>query len=626
MIAFLAKNPLLLLFLTAALGYAIGRIRIKGASLGVAAVLFVGLFIGSFSPDLKIPDFAFTFGLAVFVYTIGLSSGAGFFASFTRKGLRDNLFVLTMLLIAFGLVLLSAGWFALKPTVAAGVFAGSLTNTPALGGVLDVIRNAAGANVEALLAEPVVGYSVTYPMGVLGPIFAILVMSRIFRIDYRKEAAKLKAFNLVEQEIYNVTVRVKAGNATNSTLAEFSAHQNPNVVFGRIEHNGVISLADGETRLAVGDLVSIVGGPEDVDAAAAFLGTVVDEHLDFDRSNYDFRRIFVSHNDVVGRRIGDLKLPEKYDAIITRVRRGDVDFLANAGTVLELGDRVRVVAARGHMKEVTEFFGDSYKELSEVDLLSFGLGMVLGLLVGQIPIPLPGGRNDYARLGGRPAAGGAGAGRAAPHGPHCVDDALQRQPYAAPAWPDSAPGGRGAQVRLYLRLHLCAERRRDHLPGGRDDQHGNSVAGALCGLQAAQDSLWHVDRDGGLHAYAAGGAGLCQRAIGRRSAEHWLVAGLPAGHHQQDYPGAVGAEHFEPRDIGFVAAASAAVLEDGTRSPLSASEAAATRALVSAAGVGGLKAPATDSVLLPGAARSPPAAADECFRNKAVRAAGAAEG
>ena len=254
-----------------------------------------------------------------------------------------------------------------------------------------MIRNAGAANVEALLAEPVVGYSVTYPLGVLGPIFAILLMSRIFGIDYRKEAAKLKAFNLVEQEIYNVTVRVKAGDVTKMTLQEFTARQSPNVVFGRVEHAGDISLADGDTRLAPGDLVSIVGGPEDVDAAAALLGNRVDEHLDFDRSDYDFRRIFVSHGAVVGQRIGELKLPEKYDAIITRVRRGDVDFLASANTVLELGDRVRVVAARGRMKEVSEFFGDSYKELSELDLLSFGLGMVLGLLVGLIPIPLPGG-------------------------------------------------------------------------------------------------------------------------------------------------------------------------------------------------------------------------------------------
>lgn len=392
MITLLTKNPLLLLFITAAVGYAVGRIRIKGASLGVAAVLFVGLIIGSFHPDLKIPDFAFTFGLAVFVYTIGLSSGAGFFASFTRKGLRDNLFIAFMLLLAAALVYGAAGLFALKSTIAAGVFAGSLTNTPALAGVLDIIRtNGAAAVVEVLLNEPVVGYSVSYPMGVLGPIFAILIMGALFRINYRKEAEKLKSFNLVEQEIYNVTVRVTNREVVGKTLRELRAAQKLPVVFGRMQRGSTIMLADGDTRLESGDLVSLVGPPEDVDRVSALLGKVDFTHLDFDRSKYDFRRMFVSHGDVVGRRIADLELPQKYDAIITRVRRGDVDFLASADTVLELGDRVRVVANRERMKEVSTLFGDSYKELSEIDLLSFGLGMSLGLLIGLIPIPLPGG-------------------------------------------------------------------------------------------------------------------------------------------------------------------------------------------------------------------------------------------
>lgn len=392
LIALLSKNPLLLLFITAAVGYAVGRIRIKGASLGVAAVLFVGLIIGSFSPDLKIPDFAFTFGLAVFVYTIGLSSGAGFFASFTRKGLRDNLFIATMLLLAMGLVYSAAIFFSLKSTIAGGIFAGSLTNTPALGGVLDIIRTRAPAEmVEALLNEPVVGYSVTYPMGVLGPIFAILIVSALLRINYRKEAEKLKAFNLVEQEIYNVTVRVTNQDVYGVSLRELRSRQQVPVVFGRLKRGDTITLADGDTRLQAGDLLSLVGPPEDVDRIVALLGKVDFTHLDFDRSKYDFRRMFVSHSDVVGRRIGELELPQKYDAIITRVRRGDVDFLASADTVLELGDRVRVVANRERMKEVGTLFGDSYKELSEIDLLSFGLGMCLGLLIGLIPIPLPGG-------------------------------------------------------------------------------------------------------------------------------------------------------------------------------------------------------------------------------------------
>jgi putative transport protein len=388
----LAENPLLLLFITAAIGYAVGRIKIKGASLGVAAVLFVGLFIGSFSPDLTLPEFAFTFGLAVFVYTIGLSTGAGFFASFRRGGLRDNLFTLVMLLFAAGLTAAIDVAFALKATVTAGIFAGSLTNTPALAGVLEAIRSSAPqAALEQMLAEPVVGYSVTYPVGVLGPIFAILLMSRLWKIDYRREANKLRSLRLVEQEIYNVTAEVTQPDATAAPLRELVQRNRWEAVFGRISRGGEIQLADGDTVLQRGDLVSVIGPPEQVDAIVAALGAPSTQQLELDRSRYDFRRIFVSNSALVGRRLGDLNLPQQYDAIVTRIRRGDVDFVAGGDTVLELGDRVRVVANRERMKEVSDLFGDSYKHLSEVDLLSFGLGMSLGLLLGMIPIPLPGG-------------------------------------------------------------------------------------------------------------------------------------------------------------------------------------------------------------------------------------------
>jgi len=392
MIDLLVDNPILLLFVTAAIGYAVGRIRVKGASLGVAAVLFVGLVIGSFHPDLKVPDFAFTFGLAVFVYTIGLASGAGFFASFSRKGLRDNLFVLVMLVFAALLVLGAAALFALKSTIAAGVFAGSLTNTPALAGVLEIIRSQApAADVEALLNEPVVGYSVTYPMGVLGPILAITLVRAIYRVNYRKEAERLSGMALVQKTISNVTVRVTNPSVAGWTVRELHRGKSMRVVLSRVQHEGDVHVADGDTRLAIGDRVVVVGNPEDVAEACRVLGQADPERLDVDRSTYDVRRMFVSRKDVVGKRIRDLELPERYGAIVTRVRKGDVDVMASGDTVLELGDRVRVVAQPERMGEISTLFGDSYKVLSEIDLLSFGLGMSLGLLVGLIPIPLPGG-------------------------------------------------------------------------------------------------------------------------------------------------------------------------------------------------------------------------------------------
>ncbi|MBE2199275.1 MAG: transporter [Anaerolinea sp.] len=392
MIQILIDNPLLLLFIVAAVGYAIGRIKIKGSSLGVAAVLFVGLAAGALHPDLELPDIVFLIGLIIFVYTIGLSSGPGFFASFRRKGLRDNLFIVSMLVVAALVTIASHFILDLRAAVTAGMFAGSLTNTPALAGLLDTIRSTApAAQLDQLLSEPVIGYSVAYPMGVLGMILAVAIMQRVFKIDYAAEAKNMRGFHLVEQDLYSQTVRITKPETVGLSLRELRHQYNWHVVFGRLQRGNEIMLATGDTALQFNDMLSIVGTPDDVQTAVPVLGELMDIHLEFDRSQYDYRRMFVSNPAVVGRRLSELRLPQEHGAIVTRVRRGDIDLLADGDTMLELGDRVRVVSRRKDLSELSRLFGDSYKALSELNLLSFGLGMTLGLLLGLVPIPLPGG-------------------------------------------------------------------------------------------------------------------------------------------------------------------------------------------------------------------------------------------
>lgn len=392
MIEALVEYPLLLLFAVSATGYAIGRIKVKGSSLGVAAVLFVGLAVGALDPRLALPEIIFELGLIIFVYTIGLSSGAGFFASFRRKGLRDNLFVLLMLLFAAGLAVVLHLLFQFRPAVTAGLYAGSLTNTPALAGLLDAIGNTASpATREALLAAPVVGYSVAYPMGVLGVILAIVITRRLWRVDFAAEAQNLRQYHLVEQSLYNRTVRVTESEAIGATLRDLQHHHNWDVVFTRLQRGDRLMLVTGDTILQRDDLLITIGTPEDVDAVVPHLGELADKRLELDRSEYDFRRVFVSNPEIAGRRLGELRLPQKHGAIVTRLRRGDVDLLAHADMMLELGDRVRVVARREDMPAISHLFGDSYRALSELNLLTFGLGLTLGLLVGLVPIPLPGG-------------------------------------------------------------------------------------------------------------------------------------------------------------------------------------------------------------------------------------------
>lgn len=392
MIEILRDSPLLLLFVVAGIGYPLGRLRLGRTSLGIAAVLFVGLAFGALDPAMRLPEIVHQLGLVLFVYTIGLSSGPGFFAALERKGLRDNAFILMMLAIAAALAVGLHRVVGLSATQTAGLFAGALTNTPALAGVLEyVTHNAPPALHQTLLAEPVVGYSIAYPVGVLGMIAAIAVAQRIWAIDYRSEASRLEDLGATRVPIVSRTIRVVRPDGSCLPIHDLARHVDWHVLFVRMKHDGDVALISESSELSDGDLVSVIGHQEDVDRATAHLGLEAGEQLELDRSRLDFRRVFVSNPQAVSRRVGDLDLPHRYGALITRVRRGDNDFLASPDMMLEPGDRVRVVALRERMDEVSALLGDSYRQLSEIDILTFSLGLVVGLLVGLVPVPLPGG-------------------------------------------------------------------------------------------------------------------------------------------------------------------------------------------------------------------------------------------
>lgn len=403
MIEFLAEHQLVLLFLVIAIGYPLGQVKIAGASLGVAAVLFVGLAVGALDARLQLPTIMFEFGLVTFMYTIGLTSGPGFFASLRGKGVRDNLFVLATLAMAASLTLAAGKLLGLKDTVTAGLFAGSLTNTPALAGVLDTIqRTAPAAQVQRVLSEPTIGYSVAYPMGVLGMILTLYFVQWRWRIDHLAEASRVEGIQTGLEKLINRTVHITRAEMVGVPLSRLVQERNWHVVFSRLRREGHVSLTSGETVLQLDDAITVVGAEDDVDAVVAALGQPSPEHLEYDRSEYDFRRIFVSRHAIIGRKLRDLELTKRFDAVVTRVRRGDVEFLPDGNTRLEPGDRVRVVTRPENMAAVSKFFGDSYRQLSEIDILSLGLGVALGMLLGLARIPMPGGGSFSLGLAGGP--------------------------------------------------------------------------------------------------------------------------------------------------------------------------------------------------------------------------------
>ncbi len=404
MIQAFIENPILMLFAVIGMGYWLGRVRIRGVSLGVAAVLFVGLAIGGMNQQLHVPESMVFLGLTIFIYTIGLSSGPSFFNALRKRGLKDAYFVMGSL--AFSLLLVAAAYFIFDFSAAAasGVFAGSNTNTPALAGLIDAIRNLSEtpAVIKDWSESAVVGYSLTYPFGIFGGILAIQFLIKWLNIDFEKEADELQEEYPMKRDIVSEVVTVKHSTFDNMTIRDIKKLKSWKVVFGRIERGDEVLLTNWDSLIKVGDKVAVIGREEEVKEVVNAFGEATPYDVPSSQSEYETKRIFVSSPKIAGEKLATLNLGEKFSAIVTRIRRGDVDLIANGETVIELGDQVIFIARRKDVPKIREFFGDSYEELGKINLLSFGLGMALGLLLGMITFKLPGGIDFKLGFAGGP--------------------------------------------------------------------------------------------------------------------------------------------------------------------------------------------------------------------------------
>lgn len=383
----LVENPLLLLFLVASIGYTLGNIRVAGISLGVAAVLFTGLVFGALSNDYNIPKVVTNLGLVLFVYSIGLKSGPAFFSSYQKNGWRDFIFLVSMLVfsgaVAGGLFFI----MDISASMITGAYAGSTTNTPALAAVIDYIAST-HANDSGMLSDAVLGYSFSYPMGVLGSIIVILIMEKLLKIDYNQEKQSLRKQYPLETNLSSITIEITNPEIAGVQVRDLLKKYKWDIVFGRIAQAGKITLINYDTSFNLGDRLMVVGSASELKAVTADMGKRIDSDLDLDRTEFDVRRIFVSNPRVAGRSLADLQIDKKFNAIITRIRRGDIEMLAKGNTVLELGDRLRFVARREDLSMLSDYFGDSYKDSSKINLFTFGIGIGIGLILGTMELNL----------------------------------------------------------------------------------------------------------------------------------------------------------------------------------------------------------------------------------------------
>ena len=372
---FLADNPVLLLFVVVAVGATIGRIELKGFSLGPAAVLFCGLAASGIDHRLVLDEDVQVLGLVLFTYMVGVSAGPAFLASLRGRGLRNVAAVVTMIVTAMLVVSGLGHWAGMQGSAIVGTFAGALTNTPALGAVLDH-ASAAGATHAA------VGYSLAYPGGVLGALLAAHVALR----GRRRRAAADDGHRPVDGREPLIAWTVRIEHPALPAIVELRSFGG-GLAFGHCVRDDLVRVAADDFVPHPGDLLTVVGPETRLRAFADEVGERSESHAPLERRALDVRRVAVSSRRVAGRTLGQLDLPGRFGASATRVRRGDLDLLARDDLVLELGDRVRVVAPDREFRELAAYLGDSESRLAEIDFTSSALGLAAGAALGAITFP-----------------------------------------------------------------------------------------------------------------------------------------------------------------------------------------------------------------------------------------------
>jgi putative transport protein len=377
----IGSQPILTAFLAIGVGYLVGQISIFGFSLGVGAVLFVGLAIGAFAPKAQIIGPIGLTGLIMFLYGIGILYGRQFFEGIVGSGQKYNLLALIACLAGLGVALLLGQIFDIKIGHTLGIYAGSMTSTATLQAALEVTKS----------KDPSIGYSIAYPFGVIGPILCIYFMTRMVKPKF---PAKAQRFHMGEISI-GATF---AGRTLDELTKELDGVQ---VTMVRKAGQNIVPI--GDTVLSAGDAVLVVTENQEAIAnAAAKIGRLEPGRLASDRADLDYIRVFVGKASVVGIPLARLPMPSGLPAHLLHVRRYDADLVPTPDLMLEFGDRVGVLMPPDRKEEIRKHFGDTVKATAEFSYVSLGLGMVMGVLLGLIPIPVPGVGIVTLGIGGGP--------------------------------------------------------------------------------------------------------------------------------------------------------------------------------------------------------------------------------
>ncbi|EIK6340440.1 TPA: putative transporter [Escherichia coli] len=384
-----------ILALVAVVGLFIGNVKFRGIGLGIGGVLFGGIIVGHFvsqagmtlSSDML--HVIQEFGLILFVYTIGIQVGPGFFASLRVSGLRFNLFAVLIVIIGGLVTAILHKLFDIPLPVVLGIFSGAVTNTPALGAGQQILRDL-GTPME-MVDQMGMSYAMAYPFGICGILFTMWMLRVIFRVNVETEAQQHESSRTNGGAlIKTINIRVENPNLHDLAIKDVPILNGDKIICSRLKREETLKVPSPDTIIQLGDLLHLVGQPADLHNAQLVIGQEVDTSLSTKGTDLRVERVVVTNENVLGKRIRDLHFKERYDVVISRLNRAGVELVASGDISLQFGDILNLVGRPSAIDAVANVLGNAQQKLQQVQMLPVFIGIGLGVLLGSIPVFVPG--------------------------------------------------------------------------------------------------------------------------------------------------------------------------------------------------------------------------------------------
>ncbi|MGM8868556.1 putative transporter [Enterobacter hormaechei] len=383
------------LALVAVVGLWLGNIKIRGVGFGIGGVLFGGIFVGHFADQLgwvlsaDMLHFIQEFGLILFVYTIGIQVGPGFFASLRVSGLRLNLFAFGIVVMGGLVTAILHKLFAIPLPVVLGIFSGAVTNTPALGAGQQILRD---LGIPADVVDQMgMSYAMAYPFGICGILLSMWLVRVLFRVNVEQEAKEHEStLTNGHALIKTINIRVENPNLNNMAIQDVLILNSATIICSRLKRDDTLMVPSPDTLIQHGDLLHLVGQPADLNNARLVIGQEVDTSLSTRGTDMRVERVVVTNEKVLGKKIRDLQVKERYDVVISRLNRAGVELVASQDASLQFGDILNLVGRPSSIDAVADMVGNAQQKLQQVQMLPVFIGVGLGVMLGSIPLYVPG--------------------------------------------------------------------------------------------------------------------------------------------------------------------------------------------------------------------------------------------